>query len=211
MGFYLLTYCIPYLTSGADICVMAAIASAARSAIVLDNVQLGFGKHLWDIPAASLSVPNARRLASLSVVCPIALCLTRISLLLLYLRQFDGKICPAIWIGICGCAIFYSVSFGIHIGFMVECATPGYLCDTAYSLDVIEGAFGACADVYLLLIPIPYMVNLELPRAHKIGILSMLFAGVVTCFVAVGRLLLVAFTFDSADRFWNAAISSELT
>ena len=63
----------------------------------------------------------------------------------------------------------------------------------------------------MFLVPLPHVVNLRLSRSQKIGLLLVVLTGLVTCLLAVGRLLLIAFNFNTADRFWNAAIAANLT
>ena len=198
---------------GADTCVLAAIASTAHSAVVLDNLHLGYGKHLWDIRATTLSALSARQLSSTSVICPIAICLFKITLLLLYLRTLGThrQLYLAVRLGIYVCGLFYSTFFGLHLAFVIKCTSPDGICDTAYYLDVFQSTFSTCTDIYVFLVPLPHVVNLRLSRSQKMGLLLVVFAGFITCLLAIGRLLLIAFNFNTADRFWNAAIAANLT
>jgi hypothetical protein len=192
---------------------MAAVASTAHSAVMLSNLQLGYGRHLWDIPAATLSALHARRLSSTSIVCPIVICLVKISILLLYLRIFGSnrQVHHAVYIGICVCGLFYSAIFGINLGFVINCTTPNVMCDTAYPLDVFQSVFSTCTDLYVFLVPIPHVVTLQLTRRQEIGLLFIFVASLMACLVAISRLMVISFNFSSADRFWNAALVAELT
>lgn len=192
---------------------MAAVASTAHSAVALNNLQLGYGRHLWDIRAATLSALHARRLSSLSIICPIVICLVKVSILLLYLRIFGAnrQVHHAVYIGLCVCGLLYSTIFGINLGFVMNCTTPNVICGSSYPLDLFQSVFSTCTDLYVFLVPIPHAVNLQLTAKQMIGLLFIIFAGLMTCLVAIGRLMVISFNFNSADRFWNTALAGELT
>ena len=45
------------------------------------------------------------------------------------------------------------------------------------TLNKVEAGFGVVTDLYLLILPIPVVWGLQLPRAKKIGILSIFMSG----------------------------------
>ncbi|KAH8654975.1 hypothetical protein BGZ60DRAFT_532605 [Tricladium varicosporioides] len=199
-------------------CAMAALASTAHSVVMLNNLQLGYGRHLWDVRATTLmNISNVRRLNSTSIIYPIVIFLVKISILLLYFRIFgvNRKVRIAVYVGIVVLALFYLAYVGVQAAFMVDCVTQASmaksLCKNVYPVTVFQSVFNVCSDFYVFIIPIPRIIDLQVTKRQKIGLLFIFLAGLIACLVSIARLVITAITLEKPDKLWNASLSSELT
>jgi hypothetical protein len=196
---------------------LAAVASIAHSAVLLDNIQLGYGRHLWDVRVITLlDINNVRRLNATSIIYPIVIYLVKMSILLLYLRVFgvNRNVRIASYIGMVFFTLFYIAYLGLQIGLMLECtsiAPTSSLCPNLYPLNIFQGALNVCSDLYVFFIPIPRILDLQTTKRQKVGLLFIFLAGLVACLVSIARLIITAITLNLPDKLWNAALSSELT
>lgn len=106
--------------------------------------------------------------------------------MLLYLRIFDidrGLRLP-IYLGIVFQALFYSAMIGVAIGSIAECNGPSefnnqYCKNYAKPVVVLHAAVNVATDIYILLLPIPRVLKLQLGRRHRLGLLLVFATGVV--------------------------------
>jgi hypothetical protein len=198
---------------------MAAIASTVHSAMILNSIHLGFGRHLWDIRAIILIKPmNVRLLECTSLIYPFAIWFIKYSILLLYLRLFGvyKSVRIACYAGIAFLTAFYLSYLGVQIGFLLECITPNALitnklCKNLYALTVFQSAVNVATDFYVFLIPIPRILDLNVARSKKFGLLIVFLAGFLACLVSIARLIFTTITLKRPDTLYNAALTSLFT
>lgn len=185
---------------------------------MLDNLKLGYGRHLWDIRAVSLiDVSVTRRLSSTSIIYPFVIYFVKLSILLLYIRIFGvyEKVRLACYFGIVFFTLFYIAYAGVQVAFLVECVSSASLqkelCKNVYNLTIFQSAFNVVSDFYVFIIPIPRIIDLQVNKRQKIGLLVIFLAGLVACLVSIARLAITAVTLNRPDKLWNASLSSELT
>ena len=116
------------------------------------------------------------------------ICSTKLSLLLLYLRIFSPNryVRYAIYIGMIANVIFYGT---ITVVFGVLCIPrPGFgwlqtvqtaRCRRSIDMDYPTGIFGVISDFYILIVPIPIVVKLNLSVKKKIGIVAIFMTGIL--------------------------------
>lgn len=112
----------------------------------------------------------------------------KLSLFLLYLQIFDSLrwLKFLVWSGILVNGAFY---FSAMIVILVAC-TPqrgsNYLetfasprCSKMMEMSLSIGIFSVISDVYLLIIPIPAVLPLQLPTRQKVGVLTVFLTGLL--------------------------------
>ncbi|CAG8961397.1 hypothetical protein HYFRA_00013345 [Hymenoscyphus fraxineus] len=201
-------------------CVISGLLSALHTAAMLDMLNLGYGRHLWDLRAVTFLKPsNVIRVSSLTLIYPVCIYFIKLSILLLYLRIFgvDRKIRNASYFCIGFLTLFYISYEGVQIATNVRCTRPLRpnsslgVCRSIYAVNVYQSVFNVASDFYIYLIPIPAIRKLHVSRRQKFGLLAMFLVGFVPCAVSVARLIIITITLNHADKLWYASLSSTLT
>jgi hypothetical protein len=202
-----------------DTSAMAAAVSVITSALTLNGLRFGYGRHLWDIRAVALmDVSIVQTIASMAVVSQLVIFLVKISILLQYLRLFgtNTRIRKLVYFGLLFIILFHISSFGVSLSTLVVCNSPKRsftytLCKDVPAILVFQGVFNILSDFYIFLIPIPCIIKLQISKRQKIGLLLIFLTGFVTCLVSIARVINVAITFHGKDTLWNASLTSEFT
>ena len=111
----------------------------------------------------------------------------KLSLLLLYLQLFSlkSKTRHLIFFGIVFLGLFYAgttVSDGIICGPSLHMNWTQTLknfgrCNRATQQAVVVGIVNVVSDFYILILPIPTIMHLQLPKQKKVGVLAILTTG----------------------------------
>lgn len=173
-------------------------------------VHHGFGKHSDAIPYEDLK--QALFLWWLNQQAyKVALHLTKISLLLLYMRIFSH----VVW--------FRKVAVGLIVFlvmYMIASASAGFAqctpvqkswdrfvdgkCVDLYILFNTNGAVAMVTDVIILILPFPLIYKLTLPWAQKLALIPVFGLGSVICAASIMRVYsLITMTTPSADRSYD--------
>lgn len=121
--------------------------------------------------------------SSLSFVYVLAILLTKLSICLLYLRIFgvDPRFRVFVHGGIIFCVIYYTAFFGLSVAQVVTCdkASALYdpLCVKSLDLLLVQTVLNAATDAYVFLLPIKPIMQLNMRRGRKLGILTVFLAG----------------------------------
>lgn len=185
---------------------------------MLSNLQLGYGRHLWDISALTLlSLSNVRRLTGTSIIYPVVIYFVKLSILLLYHRIFGvhRTVRVGVWIGAVFFTLFYVAYLAVQIVYLVECTNSEAIerapCNSIYGVTIFQGALNVASDFYVLLLPLPYLIKLHVSQRQKVGLLVIFMAGFVACAVSIARLVITAVTLNREDKYWYGSLSSEFT
>lgn len=141
----------------------------------------------------------------------------KISILLLYVLLFGIRrsIRIAVYAGVVFFTLFYAGYLGVQVAYLMKCTDIASLerapCSSLYPVTVFQGAFNVASDIYVFILPISQIVQLQVSKSQKIGLLLVFLAGFVACVVSIVRLVITAATLNRADKYWYAALSSELT
>ncbi|KAF2259368.1 hypothetical protein CC78DRAFT_621089 [Lojkania enalia] len=175
-----------------------------------------FGYHMWDITVGDLTKSALMQSLILPSLTALVLWIIKFSLFCLILNSFR----PVTWlrrlcyVGIVGTlpvhiagAIIYAVGCGPRGGYgraslmagLARCRGPGGLVMT---YNVAQGAFHVFSDFYLLLIPIPAILKLHLPRRKKIGVFLIFFSGFAACVMSIVALIYRIRCFKEADTIY---------
>ncbi|KAL8935111.1 MAG: hypothetical protein Q9211_004878, partial [Gyalolechia sp. 1 TL-2023] len=173
----------------ASVCVLVYIS------LVVALLSKGlFGTHVWDLTLGDLrNTPFLLVLLLESLWGPFVWFI-KLSLFLLYLHLFEPLrwIKKVVWMGIVVTGLFY---FSITVAKLAMCAPRGsqtYImafstarCSRAKVLGVITGAFNIVSDLYLLVIPIPAILGLQVSTARKRGLLAIFMTGFIAVIASI--------------------------
>ncbi|ROW10728.1 hypothetical protein VPNG_05124 [Cytospora leucostoma] len=181
--------------------------------------EAGYGRHMWDVPVSwVLNNRNVRLMSSNGIIFPITIFFAKASILLLYLRIFGVNrwLRTTIYIGITLLAIFYTAMACAGIVGVVQCvglaaASIQFCSDIGGPIQLAQSAFNVITDVWILILPMPLVLKLQMPRARKIGLLAVFAVGSVACGASMTRLIEFAIRYHSKDNFWDHAIDSEVS
>lgn len=125
-------------------------------------------------------------ISSTSITYPVTICLVKISILLLYLRIFrvNQLLRRLIVFGIVIQVLFYGIITCVQIGSIVKCSSLAtsslqFCKNVAKPLQALQQAFNVVTDFYILILPIPCVLDLQLGRRRKIGIILIFGSGLV--------------------------------
>lgn len=199
-------------------CLMAALGCTAHTAMEVNALHLGLGKHIWDIRASVLlDISNVRLLSATAFIYPFVIYFVKASILLLYLRIFgvDTVVRFSCHFALVFFTLFYIAYVGVQGGFLAKCvsstALEDGLCKNLYALTVFQSAFNVASDVFVFALPIHRIMQLQVTKRQKLGLLAIFLAGLVACGVSIARLVITVATLNRADKFWYSAINATLT
>ncbi|EMD96464.1 hypothetical protein COCC4DRAFT_204728 [Bipolaris maydis ATCC 48331] len=189
--------------------IVAWFFSVAIQTVIL--VQYGggtLGVHIWELSGNRVNFSfNLVNVASI-LYCPF-LASAKLSLLLLYLR-----LSPLRWFRICvygGILLVIGYSIALFFPLIFACTpfkrvwditiTEGS-CINRTPLYMATAVLNMVTDIYLLVLPIPMVVKLQVPRAQKAGLLCIFGIGSLTCITSGVRLALLFPMLTTIDQTW---------
>ncbi|KAF2875743.1 hypothetical protein BDV95DRAFT_280713 [Massariosphaeria phaeospora] len=181
-------------------------------------MNIGYGRHFWDIRALSLSASKIQRLSSVDIVYGLVIYTIKVSILLLYYRLFSvySSSRRLIYGGIAICTIITLPYLGMAIARAVVCSSFKVVlehltfCYTrpVNSSIVSFSAANVISDFYIFAVPISRVRRLHVDRKAKVGLLAVFIVGFVACGMSIIRLVFVAVHFDNSDVFYRGATVS---
>ncbi|KAL6238782.1 hypothetical protein BDW75DRAFT_236981 [Aspergillus navahoensis] len=192
-------------------CVLAAIGSLANMASYMKLLDLGLGLHMWDIPVGIfMSESNARFLAA-NITYPWTVGFAKLSILLLYKRLFPTpreKLLIGIGIGVVGTLYFGFIIMAIVN--IARCVTtaPGvnHFCDFVHEgLVIWQAAVNVFTDFYVVVLPIPCVIQLQMSLKRKFGLVITFATGVGACGASLARLIISVIGLQNNDSMWQSA------
>ena len=111
---------------------------------------------------------------------------TKLSIFLLYMRIFspDRKMRYAVYFGVAANFIFTIIITVMQAAFTIPWRgetwlDPRHLARVEHSsvLAVPVGIFGVISDVYILVLPIPITLKLDLPLRKRLGVIAIFMVG----------------------------------
>ncbi|KUI69912.1 hypothetical protein VM1G_05212 [Cytospora mali] len=201
-------------------CNLAAVGSLSHTVLYSQMIKVGFGRHLWDIPASWLmKTSNVQLLSGNGITYPVTIFFAKLSILLLYIRIFsvNSILRMTIYTVVVILALFYSAMIGLGIGSIITCtgvqAETTAFCQT-YSgpIVLVNGSFNAVTDFLILALPFPLLSKLQLRFKHKVGLGAVFAAGLAACAASLARLIEFGINYKTSDVLWvqatNAMFSS---
>ncbi|KAF2469382.1 uncharacterized protein BDR25DRAFT_304490 [Lindgomyces ingoldianus] len=200
------------------LCAVSMLGSIAHTTLCLSSINIGYGRHFWDIRAISLTEAKIKRLSAIDIIYGIVMYFIKMSLLLLYYRLFQvysssrklvlGGIfmCTLISLPYVGVAISRVVicsSFKVNLEHLTYCYTKPV--NTAVAT---FGAANVISDFYILTIPIARVRSLSIDSRAKMGLAAIFTVGLTACLMSIVRLIYVGVNFNKSDPFYRGAATS---
>ncbi|KAL8638381.1 MAG: hypothetical protein Q9228_004461 [Teloschistes exilis] len=156
--------------------------------------QKAVGPHQWDVPVSHFTGDVLRMFVVVDIIYSPAILMAKLSLLMLYLDVFhpNPRLRYAIYFGIIFTTLFYTSAFIAYcvlaiprrgetlIGTMLSKGVA-----SAIPLSIGQGAINVATDFYILLLPIPGVLQLQLPTRKKIGFCAIFMTGSLACLASV--------------------------
>ncbi|CAN9281845.1 unnamed protein product [Alternaria alternata] len=166
------------------------------------------GVHIWELTGHRVnSTMNLISVASI-IYCPF-LASAKLSLLFFYLRLSHIQ-----WFRLCVYAsMFVVVGYNIALVFpLIFACTPFRRnwdvtitegsCIDRTPLYMATAVLNMATDILLLILPIPMVVKLQMPRAQKAGLICIFGVGSLTCITSAVRLALLFPMLQTIDQTW---------
>ncbi|KAJ5488846.1 hypothetical protein N7539_003736 [Penicillium diatomitis] len=189
--------------------IMALILSCILSALTLDMLNWGLGKHMWDVPMSSVTP----KFLKLNVIAAIIYCaatgFTKISVLIFYLRIFPSRNFHfAVW-------TIVFIAGGYSVASIMANIFSCNPIPKSWDLTITTGScmnrpvfyfanagLGIFTDFATVAVPIPWLRRLQMPIRQKIAVAVILamgcFVGIVSC-IRLGSLYTLL---TSPDLTW---------
>ncbi|OJJ42456.1 hypothetical protein ASPZODRAFT_76724 [Penicilliopsis zonata CBS 506.65] len=192
------------------IMVIALILSAVLSAVTLEMLKWGLGRHMWDVPF-DWYTPTYLKLdvISATIYCAATGCV-KVSVLLFYLRIFPSrKFHLAVWV-IIFIATGYNVAsvfvnlLGCHpVSAVWDLSIRTATCINRSAFYFANAGLGIFTDFATVLVPVPWLRRLQVPLRQKVAIGCILTMG---CFVGIVSCIRLATLFvleNTSDLTWT--------
>ncbi|KAM0550239.1 hypothetical protein ACHAPJ_009088 [Fusarium lateritium] len=197
--------------------VLAWITGAANHGLMVSSwVVKTLGVHVWEMSLDKYNLFNKVTDAnSINRFC-------HIYRILLSLVLFYRHLSPQIWWKRCAwaiaaliicynTAILFAVIFTCHpISKHWDARMTGGSCGHPVGIYMTTATMGIVTDLVLLIMPIPMVWGLQMPKRQKIGVIMLLFIGIGTLLTAVIRLTLFIPALYASDSTWDLSPSQVL-
>ncbi|KAE8365929.1 hypothetical protein BDV27DRAFT_156360 [Aspergillus caelatus] len=182
------------------------LSLATQIACILSCVYGGAGIHMWNVTPAMFDVYQKTILAAAVIYLP-ALAFAKVGLIILYHRiinkQRGYKWALHIISGII-CA--YSIAISLALIFACNpiqrswdsSITRGSCIDRA-GLYIATAVTNIVSDLALIVVPVPLVLGLQMPRIQKVGLLGMFIVGCGTFITSILRLTTLIPTLTATD------------
>ncbi|KDB27982.1 hypothetical protein H109_00246 [Trichophyton interdigitale MR816] len=177
-----------------------------------------FGKHIDDIPPELLA-KSLKLYYFAQIFYKITSALTKISVLLLYLQVFIPPwFKTTCWVGI---AVIVAFTAGTVVSSIFQCnpvpyafdkKTPGGgKCINVAAFWFANASFIIATDVFIVLLPIPVILRLQLPDRTKVALCGVFALGLFVCITSVLRITTIDIATSRSDTPWTNINSSVWT
>ncbi|KAK3934016.1 hypothetical protein QBC46DRAFT_429444 [Diplogelasinospora grovesii] len=193
-----------------DYVVLAATVFAIGTAVccLISVSSGGCGKHLWAVTVDEFTKLYQTTYAFV-IVYITCVSTTKVSILLFYRRMFGTSI---IWFIVFGFTVAHWTE--VTVGFLSGCRPASYywrqytdptaqgICIDTARFYFINGVLRMLINVSILLVPIPAVYKLHMPRAQKMLVCGILLLGSFICVANTVRILVMDQLVNSADFTW---------
>jgi hypothetical protein len=175
-----------------------------------------YQRHQWDVSIAKMMDPFFFKKTYVQyVIAWPAITLAKLSILLLYLQLFrvNTTLRVAIWGGIALTCIAYLPNIGVSSYFCA--AHPGEAWDynvgircgnkDALKWLIASAALSLALDLYILVLPIPQIIGLNMSLRRRLGVSVIFFAALFACICALLTLIYRVHLANATDPLWPGA------
>lgn len=166
--------------------VLAWALSANFSGWWIAALHRGVGRHLWDIPLSMFLDIGKHQFIVQLLYQPTTLAI-KLSVLICYHNIFSERGLSSqitIWFAIFACSVFYTVLFFCSLFYCnpiakaYNPALPGK-CMSFTALPWASGIFNVVSDLYIFILPIPFVWALRMKMTRKIRLLAVFSLGIL--------------------------------
>ncbi|RSL44767.1 hypothetical protein CEP51_016181, partial [Fusarium floridanum] len=168
------------------------------------------GRHGWEMPISE-SIACRRLVYSIAILYNPVRCLAKMALLLVYQRIAPQKwFQVTIWIAgfiVIGSTIAMSVAsvfLCIPISMAWNITGTAGRCIDRNAVYMTTAALGAATDLMILCLPMPVVMQLQMPLKQKIGLIGFFCLGGITSFTSIMRVLELYKIINVQDQPWVA-------
>ncbi|KAL1967975.1 hypothetical protein VTN77DRAFT_2392 [Rasamsonia byssochlamydoides] len=182
--------------------------SIVYMALVISQVHFGLGHHQYDLPLEEVKA----QLMRLWLAIPMYNCslwCTKISILFQYLRIFPGRpiriACYTIMGIVCSYSLWAVVSGYLNcipVARFWDRSIPGN-CLNFEALWFFNAAMNLLTDMVLLILPMPVLNSLQLPRKQRLALMGVFAVGGLVCITSMLRLKSLHQVAISTDPSWD--------
>ncbi|KAE8447328.1 hypothetical protein EG329_010886 [Mollisiaceae sp. DMI_Dod_QoI] len=171
---------------------------------------LGNAQHISKIPPQNIS--NFFLVCWIvQIIYPLGLGVIKISVLLLYHELFPSDnfrlliFCVMAFVSAMTTAIVLAMTFQCTPvqGFWVLELWPTKRCVNGGALSTASAALSIATDIFILLMPIRYLIALRISTREKVQLIILMSLGGFTCIASVMRFKAIHEVYDNSDPTWN--------
>ncbi|KAK8017152.1 hypothetical protein PG991_008228 [Apiospora marii] len=156
-----------------------------------------FGRHAWNILLGAFTKSQLILALLVEILLPVAICLVKVSVLLLYLRIFRVLNWMRV-VSVVSIVLIVLWHLALSVSFAAMCA-PGtgdtqldflaafisQKCSDTRILVVLQGVGNVVTDIWLILLPLPAVWTLQMPNRRKLAVSSMFMVGIIACVASI--------------------------
>ncbi|KAI2473895.1 hypothetical protein F4781DRAFT_379269 [Annulohypoxylon bovei var. microspora] len=190
--------------------IAAFIISVAMLVFVKKDIDHGLTYHVWDILQDTYHIGERLYglLAYLSFILSVSF--AKMSMLVLYLR-----LAPHMWFRwTCYICIAIIASYSVTAALVESLAcrplqgivdeSIDAICYDSYPAYISLSSLNIGIDIIILLLPIPLVIRMQLPRRQKVSVILLFATGIVVCCVALKRVTYIPVLEATEDYDWDA-------
>lgn len=193
-----------------DIMIIPAQILTIASAVAIGlESKYGLGRHAWMMPDENY-IPYMKSFYSSIIVYNVAVCLTKISILLQYRRIFSNTVLRKVILFGLG----FLICWGVTLCFLLPLVcvpvarfwdpenVDGFCLNSGTIWYVMAGV-NVVTDFAVFSMPIPVISSLHLPARQKAMLLIVFTLGIFPCAVSIYRIRTLAAAAKSTDPTWD--------
>ncbi|ETS73770.1 hypothetical protein PFICI_14716 [Pestalotiopsis fici W106-1] len=192
---------------------VAYIFSVVLQCLIIRDFARGImGTHIWEMPITKF-YQFLKDLYQLPILYNPIQCGAKLSLLLVYQRLAPLKWYKlTVWttaaiIVISSTVLLFITIFPCQpVQAAWDLTITDYQCVNRQAVYKAQAIMGAITDAMVLLVPIPVVVSLHIPRRQKFGLVCFFGIGAITVFTSIMRLIQLIKSFDTTDQTWGGGV-----
>ncbi|OAL55015.1 hypothetical protein IQ07DRAFT_559534 [Pyrenochaeta sp. DS3sAY3a] len=201
------------------LCICAFAGTIAYWYLNLLNSEQGLARHMWDIPLSTFTIAVMQRQTAIMFLAAFTQWAAKSAILALYIRIF-GSITwlrRTAWTAIVVIGLFFSLNIVAAGAYCVPRKGEAWggasfaRCSSSAWIHVVVGVFAVLADILLLTLPFPVVMNLRISVVKKITLGFVFGTGIILVVLSVVSLWLRVIIFQGKDQTWNATLLEIVT
>ncbi|KAL9118742.1 MAG: hypothetical protein Q9187_004710 [Circinaria calcarea] len=193
-------------------CVLALLLSLTYTGVVISLNTTA--RHPWDVPLSVFADPSySKRIFVLGMTFGPGIWFAKAAILMLYLRVFQVKriIRFLIYFGLTFMFVLYWISVPLFSYYCTPRAGEAWdltllgKCHVNAKLALVQGVFGVVADIYIFILPLPTIYNLNLAYKKKVGLAAIFMTGILGIIASALSLYFRVLNWEHKDSTWNSA------